>query len=234
MGKICPQCRRRQEHPSHLGCDRCHVAFVEEDQLVKISSFTNEELKILASYLLKDWRVYVLAGIALSIGVGLLYWQAHEQIETQINKFQTDTSNEVARAYSEATNRMAGQFDVFSQSSSNQIASAYSEVTNQISFEFQTPRIRQTVEDVAKNEAKEILKENVQPEVERFKKDADFLRLTTRARAYDFKAYQQLLEIELQTNEDAILAKQVLRVRLKKEIGGVLAESDGQINAQNT
>ena len=25
-----------------------------------------------------------------------------------------------------------------------------------------------------------------------------------------------------------------LRVRLKKEIGGVLAESDGQINAQNT
>ena len=35
-------------------------------------------------------------------------------------------------------------------------------------------------------------------------------------------------------SETTTMLMPVLRVRLKKEIGGVLAESDGQINAQNT
>src|ERR1700690_894839 len=93
---------------------------------------------------------------------------------------------------------------------SNKIAMANQEMTNKIVNEFQTPRIKQTVESVAKSEAKQILETNVQPEVDRFRKDAEFLRVTTRARAYDFKAYQQLLDLAEQTNDNAYFSKQVL------------------------
>jgi hypothetical protein len=206
--KICPKCRRQQENPSHLGCEKCKVSFVDANELV--TNFTRDELKIIAGFLLKDWRVYVVAGIFLAIGVGLLYWQAHEQIRTQIQKFQTAASNQVVTAYSDATNQLAIKFEVFAQDASNQVTSAYSSVTNQIAVEFQTPRIKQIVESVAKGEAKEILETSVQPEVDRFRADAELLRLATRARAYDFNAYQQLLELETQTNDAANLAKEVI------------------------
>jgi hypothetical protein len=208
MGKICPKCKRKQDDPRILGCEKCQVAYVDETELV--TSFTKDELKIIASFLLRDWRVYVVASIGLLIGIGILYWQVHEQIRAQIQKFQIAASNQVVTAYSDATNQLAIKFQVFAQDASNQVAFAYSSVTNQIDIEFQTPRIKQTVENVAKGEAKNILEAYVQPEVDRFRTDAELLRLATRARAYDFKAYQQLLQLEVQTNDNANLSKEVI------------------------
>ena len=94
MSKICPKCRREQDDPSHLGCEKCKVPFVDAAELV--TNFTREELKDIAGFLLKDWRVYVVAGIFLAVGVALLYWQVHEGIRTQIEKFQASASNQVA------------------------------------------------------------------------------------------------------------------------------------------
>jgi tetratricopeptide (TPR) repeat protein len=208
MNKICPKCRRKQENPAHLGCETCHVPFVDANELV--TNFTRDELKVIAGFLLKDWRVYVVAGIFLAVGVGLLYWQVHEGIRTQIGKFQSSASNQVITAYSMATNRLDKQFQIFAQEASNQIAQAYSSVTNQIADEFQTPRIKETVEGVAKGEARSILEGEVQPVVYSFREDALFIRTVARAQAYDFKAYQRLLEIGTQTNDNAQLAKQVV------------------------
>jgi hypothetical protein len=208
MSKICPKCKRKQDDPRILGCEKCQVAYVDETELV--TNFTKDELKIIASFLLRDWRVYVVASVGLLIGIGILYWQVHEQIRAQIQEFRITASNQVVTAYSAATNQLATKFQVFAQDASNQISDAYSSVTNQIAVEFQTPRIKQTVEAVAKSEAKLILETNVQPEVDRFRADAELLRLATRARAYDFKAYQQLLKLEGQTNDDANLAKEVI------------------------
>jgi hypothetical protein len=208
MSKICPKCRHEQKDQRLVACPDCRVPFVDENEL--LTNFTREELKVIASSILKDWRVYFVAGIFLAIGVGLLYWQVHEQIKAQIRTFQIAASNQVVTAYSDATNQLATKFQVFAQDASNQIASAYSVVTNEIADEFQTPRIKQIVENVAKSEAKEILETNVQPEVDRFKADVELLRLATRARAYDFKAYRRLLELEVQTNDDANLVKEVI------------------------
>jgi hypothetical protein len=234
MSKICPKCGRVQENPSHLGCEKCNVLFVDAKELV--TNFTRDELKVIAGFLLKDWRVYCLAAVILLIGVGLLYWQVHERIESQIEHFQTSASNQVATAYSTATNQIAIKFDSFEQNASNQmadvystttnkiaiklqsvediandqLAKAYSSVTNQIAVEFQTPRIKQTVETVAEDQAKSILEGEVQPAVNSFREDASFIRTVAHAQAYDFKAYQRLLEIGTQTNDNAILAKQVV------------------------
>ena len=172
MSKICPKCRREQENPSHLGCDKCKVPFVDANELA--TNFTRDELEVIAGYLLKDLRVYVVPGIFLAIGVGLLYWQANEQIRTQIEKFQTTASNQVVTAYSDATNKLVIKFQGFAKEASNQMASAYSSVTKEIVDEFQTPRIKQTVEDVAMGQAKAILEKEVQPTVASFRGDAEF------------------------------------------------------------
>jgi hypothetical protein len=223
-----------QENPSHLGCEKCNVLFVDESELV--TNFTREELKEIAGFLLKDWRVYCLAVVGLLIGVGVLYWQVHDRIEAQIEKFENSASNQVAAAYSVATNQIANKFDSFQQSASNQMAGiystttnqiaiklqsveddancqidkAYSSVTNQIAQEFQTSKIRQTVEAVAQGEAKSILNKEVQPAVESFTRDALFIRTVAHAQANDYKAYRRLLEITTGTNEDAKLANEVV------------------------
>ena len=191
-----------------VACEECKIPFVDESELV--THFTREELKVIAGILLKDWRVYVIAGVCLVVGVGLLYWQAREHIKTQIEQFRVTVSNQVVTAYSTATNQLAHQFRTFAQDASNQVAQAYSSVTNQIAEEFQTPRIKQIVENVAKSEAKSILEGEVQPVVYSFRDDALFIRTIARAQAYDFKAYQRLLEIAMQTNDNAQLANQVV------------------------
>ena len=47
----------------HISCEKCRVPYVSEDQL--LTHFTKDELKVIATHILKDWRVYVVAGIVL-------------------------------------------------------------------------------------------------------------------------------------------------------------------------
>src|ERR1035438_9840225 len=113
MSKICPKCKRKQDDPHLLGCEKCQVGYVDENELV--TSFTKDELKIVALFLLRDWRVYVITSIGLLIGIGILYWQGHEQIRAQIQKFQISASNQVVTTYSDAKNQLAIKFQVFAQ-----------------------------------------------------------------------------------------------------------------------
>ncbi|PYJ97367.1 MAG: hypothetical protein DME23_15835, partial [Verrucomicrobia bacterium] len=139
-----------------------------------------------------------------------LEWKAGKAVREEVDKLKLSASNQVVAVYSSATNQIAAKFQLFAQDASNQISSAYSAVTNQIAAEFQTPRIQQTVESVARGEAKSILEAEVRPAVDSFRTDAQFQRLATRARAYDFKAYQALLELEKQTNDLAGDAQRVV------------------------
>ena len=131
-------------------------------------------------------------------------------MESDFKTLNQNSSNQIVKAYFEITNDIAEKFEYFTDEASNKIASAYTSVTNQIADEFQTPKIKQTVEIVARSEAKSILEEEVQPAVKNFKSDALFIRTVAHAQAYDFKAYQRLLEIGTQTNEDAKLANQLI------------------------
>jgi hypothetical protein len=108
-------------------------------------------------------------------------------------------------------NRLAAtRFDNLDRNMSNLVAEAHARISSNIVDQFQEPRIRRTVEDVASKESKAILQSEVQPTVNRFRDDAEFLRLATRARAYDFKAYLQLFELKKQTNDLAHYAEEVI------------------------
>ena len=107
-----------------IACDECKVPFVDESELV--THFTRDELKVIAGILLKDWRVYVIAGVFLLVGVLVLYWQAREHIKTQIEQFHVTVSNQVVTAYTTATNQLASQFKNFATDASNQEKSCWS------------------------------------------------------------------------------------------------------------
>src|SRR5438105_7305879 len=204
--KICPVCKRPQEDERIVKCETCRVAFVSLAEGLRL--LDRDQISALASAILRDWRVRVLWWtIPISIVAGVtvasvfLEWKAGKAVREEVDKLKLSASNQVVAVYSSATNQIAAKFQLFAQDASNQISSAYSAVTNQIAAEFQTPRIQQTVESVARGEAKSILEAEVRPAVDSFRTDAQFQRLATRARAYDFKAYQALLELEKQTNE---------------------------------
>jgi len=120
-----------------------------------------------------------------------------KNIETKFQLFNQISSNQIVRAHSDITNDVAVKFQIFAQEASNQIASAYSAVTNQIADQFQEPKVRQTVENVARGEAKTILENEVRPVVEEFHTNVegkfkaiesgeDFLELATKARAHNY------------------------------------------------
>jgi len=131
-------------------------------------------------------------------------------IQTQFETLAAKSSNQIAEAHTSISNDVALKFSIYTQEANSQLAEAHAFVTNQIAAEFQTPRIEQTVETVAKGEAKSILEAEVRPAVQNFKDDAQFIQTVARAQGYDFKAYQALLEIGKGTNDNAKLANQVI------------------------
>ena len=211
-------------------CPKCQNLAFTEIAKVELSHEQFKELeKSISEKLSKSsrlawrltWRVALVIFTMLGIPgvyVGWSIWsstQGFEQtttakIQSQFSVLSQVSSNQIVEAHSAISNDVASKFEMFREEASNQLALAYSSVTNQIAEQFQTPRIKETVETVAKGEAKGILEAEVQPAVESFKEDALFIRTVARAQSYDFRAYQQLLQIKNGTNDNARLASQVI------------------------
>jgi ribosomal protein S13 len=190
--KICPTCK-------NLGFEEIARVELSEDQIQQIVKAVTENLSRKPRILWGvTWRillgVFALLGIPGAI-TGWNIWESiHKleestttQIESDFKMLNQNSSNQIVKAYSEITNNESVKFEFFALEASNKIDSAYSSVTNQIAKEFQTPRIRQTVENVAKDQAKAILEGEVQPAVNTFREDASFIRTVAHAQAYDFK-----------------------------------------------
>jgi hypothetical protein len=213
--KICANC-------SNLGFEEIARVELSQDQIQEIAKTVAENLSKKPRVLWGvTWRVILGVFVILGIPGAITGWNiwsslhGFEQsttakIESNFKILNQNSSNQIVKAYSDITNDVSAKFELFAQEASNKIVSAYSSVTNQIADEFQTPKIKQTVDMVARGEAKTILEEEVQPAVKSFKEDALFIRTVARAQAYDFRAYRRLLEIGTQTNEDAKLANQVV------------------------
>src|ERR1039458_563635 len=223
MTKICPKCKRPQDDERLVICPTCKVAFemqaAEQQQAAPsveaiASSLSAGQLARIAELIATSWKfrlvfVGVFAiGVLLSVPTVILLTLRHANSE--IEKGVQTVREDATRHFSSATNETTRQFQEFVETATNQISRAYRSITNHISEEFQEPRIRKTVEDVAGKEAKAILEAEVRPTVDSFRADAEFLRLATRALAYDFKAYCKLLELKKNTNDLAHFAEQVI------------------------
>jgi tetratricopeptide (TPR) repeat protein len=224
--KICPSC-------SNLAFEETTKFKLSQDQILELAKSVSENLAKKPRVLWGvTWRVALLVFALLGIPgaiTGWNIWSSFENfaltttnnIESKFRLLDQSSSNQIVMAYSGITNDVAVKFESFKRYASNQIVSAYSAVTNQIVEQFQEPRVKQTVENVAKGEARTILENEVRPVVEEFHTNVegklkaiesgeDFLELATRARAYDFKAYLQLRGLSTQTNDVGKFSSQVV------------------------
>ena len=224
MIKICPNCKHPQDDARLLVCPTCKVPFAEQTALVQFQpeasaeaiakALTAGQLDRIAESITKSWKfrlVFVgvlVIGVLLSVPTVMLFTLRHANAE--IEQGLQNVREDATRRFDSATNETARRFQGFVETATNQISQAYRAITNHISEELKEPRIRKTVEDVAGTEAKAILEAEVRPTVDRFRADAEFLRLATRARAYDFRAYVRLLDLQKGTNELAHYAEQVV------------------------
>ena len=197
MTKRCPECKT--DLPVGAGsCSKCGFILVKrpteseelaEEQEKRIIQGVSSQLAEDKRFLWKvSWRTLAWFFSLLGLAFGWGIWSAVQNL------------NHLA----------ASRFDALDRNMSNLVMEANARIVTNIAGQFQEPRIRKTVEDVAGKEAKAILEGEVRPTVDSFRADAEFLRLATRARAYDFRAYLRLLELQKGTNELAHYAEQVL------------------------
>ena len=228
MAKKCKHCSTVVEDAVSM-CPNCQNLAFTEITKVELSHEQLQELKKSVSDKLSKssglawrltWRVALVIFTILGIPgvyVGWSIWSSMQglertttqSIQTRFSILSATSSNQIAEAHSAISNDVVVKFELYRQEASNQLVLAYTSVTNQIAEEFRAPNINQTVENVAKGEAKGILETEVKPTVNSFREDALFIRTIARAQAYDFKAYQALLKIGMETNDNAKLANQV-------------------------
>lgn len=147
MAKICPKCGAAQTDVHYIMCASCKVAYVEEESVAL--NLSPDALQEIVKKLLRSVRFWCLFGVGMilvALGVvEALDWLTGRNLRTLTAELE--------------------------RSSSNQLAVAYGEITNQIVAEFKEPRISQTVSSVAASEAQSILRGQVSPVVEQFKRD---------------------------------------------------------------
>ena len=229
MSKKCTNCGKTVENTVQL-CPKCNNIGFEQIPDIELSP---HQLGDIAKAISKDlaekpgfiwsvsWRVSfkVLAVLGLvTLFTGGSAWELYktfrdsimQDIESRFQSLNLSSSNQIVAKYGDITNNVAVEFQIFAQDASNRITSAYSAVTNQIALEFQTPRVKETVENVAKGETSRILNQEIQPTVNAFRDESEFIRTIARAQAHDFKSYQQLIAIATGTNQNAGLANEIV------------------------
>lgn len=205
MKRACPGCGSPVSNEARQFCPKCEQLDLSD---AKLSKDDLDRLAALVSVKLsRDWKLLgktiaaVFAGLLVLVGVidAVIGFNLKESMAVQFQKHEF-----------EAKKTMEDRLDGLDGDIKRSLAQVDVQMRSNITWEFEAPAIQAIVQDVAKTEARAILEGEIQPAVDRFHADALFIRTIARARAYDFKAYQELLEIGRQTNDNAVLADQTL------------------------
>ena len=205
MKKSCVACGQPLDDETKQVCPRCEKLVLSPNKL------TAEELQqlsqIVSERLKADWKfnariitaVVLVAVVVIEVTSALFGWSLNEKIAK-------DFQNQEKQAKDKIDDRLKGLDQDVKQS----LAQVDYQMRSNIVSNFETTNIQAIMENVAKTEAKALLETEVRPAVDSFRNDALFIRTIARAQAYEFKAYQQLLKIGTQTNDNAKLANQVV------------------------
>jgi hypothetical protein len=188
--QFCPACEKLELSGSKLS----NEDFERLSQLVSVKLGANRKFKtqIIASVMLVVLFVIgvidAIVGFNLKENLARHFQNQEDQAKQRIQDHLASLDDDVKKALD--------QVDV--------------QMRRNIVRKIEAPAIQSIIQDVVKVESKGILEAEVRPAVDRFREDAVFIRTVARAQAFDFKAYQRLLEIGTQTNDNAKLANQVV------------------------
>ena len=149
INKRCPNCGRRPHDRLLVQCPDCRVAFVQEEPAY--DGLTPEQLRLVARQIFKSWKFWaVLVGL-----VGAAAWGVVTVADRIIDL------------------RSREYLSTLGQQATNQIGRAFGQISNQISLEFKQPKIKATVEQVARERASDIFTNAVRPSLEAFQDALD-------------------------------------------------------------
>ncbi len=150
----CPKCGQKTSDLLLAQCPYCRVALVSEGA-PQMTALTPEQIGAVARHILGSWKFW--AGVA--IVVGLAAWGV-VQIDERLLDFR---SNEY--------------LNTLEQKATNHIGTAFGQISNQVSNqiirEFQQPRIRTTMEQIAADKANDLITNAVWPSLEALRQSLD-------------------------------------------------------------
>lgn len=167
--KQCPRCGKKTTDRLIVQCPECDVPLIHDFE--PRSPLTPDQLRLIAKLILGSWKFW--AGVAMV--VALAAWGVIEVAEQIIERRTTD------------------YLDTLEQQATNHIRVVYGQLSNQIVREFQQPRIRATMEQIANEHFDDILTNSIWPSLEAFRQSLN-------------EANAQLAK---STNDLAALAKEV-------------------------
>ena len=138
---------------------------------------SGEELEEIAKRLVKLWRFWiqfcVAFIVALLLGVPavtvIAVHFATKRLSASMEEFNEQASNHLATAYQDVTNRIGTALGNYERKANDQMAAAYQDVINRIAKEFEEPRFKEIVVQVATTQASSLLREQINPEIEKFR-----------------------------------------------------------------
>lgn len=206
MKKSCPACGQPVADESKQFCSKCEKL----PQLVN-SGFSSEDFERLSQDVSKrlkgDWKFKA----QIAIAVILLVLAIVGVIDAIVGfNLKESMAAHFQNLEIQATTRINGRLDILDNDVSNTFARVDVQMRETIANRFEGSNVQAIIQNVAKVEARGILESEVQPAVKSFKDDALFIRTIARAQGYDFKAYRSLLEIGNGTNDNALIANQIL------------------------
>ena len=172
----CPQCGQRTSDLLLAQCPYCRVALVS-DGGSQMTELTPEQVNTVARHILGSWKFW--AGVAMV--VALAAWGIIQVAERFIDLRANDYLN------------------TLEQKATNHIAAVSGQISNQVVHEFQQPRIRATMEQIAADRANDVFTNAIWPSLEAFRLSLD-------------EATAQLAK---STNDLAALAKEVKAAQRK-------------------
>jgi hypothetical protein len=138
--KICPKCHAQQLDDKQDQCKNCDARFVTIADTIFLDK---SQLNEIADDILKSPRLILsMLLLIFAFGVGV-YEVAESKVSASIQETKEKTDQ--------------------------QLAIFYQQMTNQIQTEFETPRIKETLTQVATIQASNMLTMQISPEIENFR-----------------------------------------------------------------
>lgn len=172
----CPHCNSRT-NPGDTYCSRCGLLFapeIEMSELVRTALLQNTKDAIFQWF--TGWATIwgaifgAIGIIAVILGIfGLnevVTNRVTQKVEEKINELKDDI-----RLRQHELDLAVAEVDKTKQRLESRMREVENLINARISQQFAEPRIRETFQEVAENQASKILKEEIQPAVDRFRAD---------------------------------------------------------------
>lgn len=220
MKRVCPVCRRPPKDRLLVQCDQCKVPFVDEASLK--SSLSADELKQVATYILKSWRFW----FPLSCGMIAMAWLAVQLVDYATGRKVHDVIDSIATNVSVS------------------LQEANTRMINDIARRFEEPNIRSLMEDVATKQAvtridatadqviEEKIRTQITPRLEktdtrlqeagdalsRLQSLSEFYELATLVRSDDRRAFDSIMKIFQSPSDPRFAQAHAIISNLPKEV----------------